>query len=156
MHLKSTYQKDKYLTVICEDFDSTDVICQNLQKMLESKKFVLFSGEFTWQWQRQEFNEIPQESFEFWLSQVTKLCNKYGNEPIEVIQETKGSECLIAVSTNDNYQVSGVQGASDSILAQLAQLKEEIATLKKFDCDAMKKLQHLNELLVRQAVRIRL
>jgi len=134
MQLKSIYQKDKYLTVICEDFDPTQTSCQKLQQMLESAKFVLVSS---WEWQRQEFNETPKGSFEFWLSQVTKLCTKYGNEPIEVNEE----EILVGSSN--------VQGAllHHSIISQLAQLKEEIATLKKFDRAANEKLQHLNELL---------
>ena len=136
MQLKSTYQKDLYLTVICEDFDPTEITCQKLQQMLEGAKFVLVSGEFTWQWQRQEFNETPNGSFEFWLSQVTKLCAKYGNEPIEVVSR----DCT---STDSDDQGVPYQ----SILAQLAVLQEEIATLKKFDRTANEKLQHLSKLL---------
>jgi hypothetical protein len=131
MQLKSTYQKDKILTVICEDFDPTETSCQKLQQMLESAKFILASS---WQWQRQEFNETPKGSFEFWLSQVTKLCRKYGNEPVEVSEEITSS--------------SKIQGTlHELILTQLAELKEEIATLKKFDRATNEKLQHLNELL---------
>ena len=134
MQLKSTYQKDKYLTVICEDFDPTETTCQKLQQMLESAKFVLISGEFAWQWQRQEFKETPKSSFQFWLSQVTKLCDEYGNEPAEVISR----ENLTTDSENQGVPYQ-------SILTELAQLKEEIVTLKKFDSDANKKLQRLNE-----------
>jgi hypothetical protein len=137
MQLKSTYQKDKYLTVICEDFDPTETSCQKLQQMLESAKFTLASS---WQWQRQEFNETPKGSFEFWLSQVIKLCTKYGIEPVEVSEEMPTD--------------SKIQGAllHDSILTQLALLKEEIANLKKFDCTANEKLQHLRELLQQREV----
>ncbi|MBN3948430.1 MAG: hypothetical protein HWQ38_19025 [Nostoc sp. NMS7] len=133
MQIKALYQEDKYITVICPDFDPTIAFWQKLQQMLESKKFQPLRDQSAWK--RQEFTEIPTESFEFWFSQVTKLCNKYGNEPIEHEEISIGSQM--------NHQ--GAFTTYDAIVAQLTQLQEEIATLKKFDSSANEKLRQLRE-----------
>lgn len=136
MELTSTYHPDSRITVCSDDFDPTDITCQKVQAMLENKKFKLCPDK-GWHWCRQEFGTDKPESFDFWLNQVTNLCDRFGKNRPKPAADPTGLE------SHGNFTTTDILAMQN----QIAQLQEEIERLKKFDCAANNSLQRLRETL---------
>lgn len=151
MKIQTTYVRTKTITISLVGFDSNDLTCHKLQQILEAKKFQKSQSN---SWERTEFIAgIKSESFEFWLSEAKKLCQRFGNgELVEVERgssESKSGEGEQGSVERNLSSISSYTSPSSHTVEQLLEkvryLEEEVAQLKKFDKSATEKLRRLKK-----------
>lgn len=158
MNIKCVYHPYESITLTLDKFDPFNDQHQKVQQMLEGKKFVRETG---FVWIRADFDETTKnQSFDFWLEQVTKLCQKFGgNEPVGIEKITeddinKENESAIATdsltfASIDSKRSKTLDSSKDTeniiqqLIRKIAQLEEEVDRLKKFDLTANEQLRSL-------------